>query len=412
MNISIFILHLICIIIFYRKQINDIKEKIQKIIYGIKNWSLVKKEEKARKKELEKLRKQKEEKDRIERLKKEINIEMDENKKDYKKHKKLINKKGKKIEQTNHIKILNPIDYYYLSKNPNLVTNFKDSNPPKKKKERNIIIQNNVENLNIHNNKKRKKNKGSTENISNELENKKEIIKEVKEIMEFNDQELNEASYETALKYDKRTYFQYYCSLIKTKNIFIFSFFYNMDYNSKIVKIDLFFIGFIIYFTVNALFFNDNTMHKIYEDKGKFQILYQLPQIVYSSLISMVLNILLKLLALSESDILLLKGKKTKKDLDKREEDLYNKLQLKFLLYFVISSIFMLLFWYYLSMFCVIYKNTQLHLIKDTLISFSLSFFYPFGIYLLPGLFRIPSLINKKKKREYLYTMSKILQMI
>ena len=153
-------------------------------------------------------------------------------------------------------------------------------------------------------------------------------------------------------------------------------------------------------------------MHKIYEDKGQFQILYQLPQIVYSSLISIVLNILLKLLALSESDIIKLKSKKTKKDLDKKEDDLYNKLYSKFLIFFIISSLFLLLFWYYLSMFGAIYKNTQLHLIKDTLISFVISFIYPFGLYLLPGLFRIPALSNEKNKRKYLYTIAKLLQML
>ena len=61
-------------------------------------------------------------------------------------------------------------------------------------------------------------------------------------------------------------------------------------------------------------------------------------------------------------------------------------------------------------MFCVIYKNTQVHLLKDTLMSFGLSLLYPFMIYLLPGFFRIPSLSNKKIKRECLYNFSKFLQ--
>ena len=229
--------------------------------------------------------------------------------------------------------------------------------------------------------------------------------------MAYNDQELNDSTYELAIKYDKRTFCEYYCSLIKTKNIFIFSFIYSGDYNSKIIKIDLFFIGFIMFFTVNALFFNDDTMHKIHEDKGKYEILFQLPQIVYSSLISTVLDILLKILALSESDILELQSKKTKKNLNKKEEDLNNKLRIKFLLFFILGTILLLLFWYYISMFCAIYQNTQLHLIKDTLLSFSLSLIYPFGIYLLPGLFRIPALSDEKKKRKYLYLFSKILQM-
>ena len=37
MTIPILLLHFICITIFYLKQLNGIKEKIAKIIYGIKN---------------------------------------------------------------------------------------------------------------------------------------------------------------------------------------------------------------------------------------------------------------------------------------------------------------------------------------------------------------------------------------
>ena len=63
-------------------------------------------------------------------------------------------------------------------------------------------------------------------------------------------------------------------------------------------------------------------------------------------------------------------------------------------------------------MFCAIYINTQLHLIKDTLISYGLSMIYPFAIYLAPGVFRIPSLRAKKHDKEIMYKFSKILQLI
>ena len=71
---------------------------------------------------------------------------------------------------------------------------------------------------------------------------------------------------------------------------------------------------------------------------------------------------------------------------------------------------FLLFFWYYISMFGAIYKNTQLYLLKDTLMSFGLSLIIPLGFYLFPGLFRIPALSNPKNKRLCLYNFSKILQ--
>ena len=152
-------------------------------------------------------------------------------------------------------------------------------------------------------------------------------------------------------------------------------------------------------------------MHKIYETKGSYNLEYNLPRIIYSTLISIVLNKILKVLALSNEDIINFKQEKLNDDVIKKRNSLLNKLKKKFILYFIISFLFLLFFWYYISMFGAIYKNTQYHLLKDTLISFGLSLIYPFGIYVLPGLFRIPALSNGKNKSKYLYDFSKLLQM-
>ena len=153
-------------------------------------------------------------------------------------------------------------------------------------------------------------------------------------------------------------------------------------------------------------------MHKILEEKGKFQIVYQLPQIIYSSLISSVLISFLKFLALSESNIITFKNNKIISNIEQRHLDLKNKLFIKFIFFFIISTIFLLLFCFYLSMFGAIYVNTQIHLLNDTLISFGLSLVYPLFIYLLPGFFRINALSNIKNKKKYLYTISQIIQII
>ena len=229
--------------------------------------------------------------------------------------------------------------------------------------------------------------------------------------MDYIDEEINELSYDLAIQYDKMNFCQYYISLIKTKHILIFALFNNNDYNSKIIKINLFFIVFTIDYIVNAFFYNDDTMHKIYQSKGKFDFEYQLPIIVYSNLISMILNLPLNYLSLTNDAIINFKQNKSIiNEMVKRAKYLENKLTFKFVLYFVIGFLFLSFFWYYISMFCVIYRNTQIHLLKDTLFSFSLSLIFPFGYYFLPGFFRIPALSNQKNKRKCLYNFSKFLQ--
>ena len=134
--------------------------------------------------------------------------------------------------------------------------------------------------------------------------------------------------------------------------------------------------------TVNALFFNDSTVHQIYEDGGVFNFIYQIPQIIYSSIISAVLNTILKALALSEKTILEIKHENKKNSLAQKVPEILKCLFYKFIAFFIISFLFLLFFWYYLACFCAVYTNTQLYLLKDSVISFGLSMIYPFGIYL------------------------------
>ena len=229
--------------------------------------------------------------------------------------------------------------------------------------------------------------------------------------MNKNDYELNILQYEEALLIDKRGFIEYYFSLLKINHLLLFPFRKN-DYNSLINKIYLFFFSFVLYFAINTIFFSDSTMHKINEDGGSFNFIYQMPQIMYSLLISSIVNALIKSLSLSEKNIIEIKNEKIIQNLDKKSNEIMKTLIIKFRIFFVLSFSLILLFWYYISCFCAVYINTQLHLIKDSIISFGLSLFYPLGIYCIPGLFRIPSLRNNKKNREFLYKFSKIIQLL
>ncbi len=157
---------------------------------------------------------------------------------------------------------------------------------------------------------------------------------------------------------------------------------------------------------MNGFFFSDDTMHKVYEDKVSFSILYQIPQILYSTVVSAVINMLLKQLALSEKNILLIKKEKDVKNAMTKSNEIKKCLSIKFVLFFMFGFLFLMFFWYFISCFCAVYTNTQKILIKDTLLSFGLSMLYPFGLNLFPGFFRIPSLRAPKKDKKCLYKIS------
>ena len=146
-------------------------------------------------------------------------------------------------------------------------------------------------------------------------------------------------------------------------------------------------------------------MHKIYEDEGDFNFIYQIPQILYSTIISSVINIIITFSSLSQRSLLLIKN-----GISKNQLKVINYLTVKFIIFFVLFFSLLISFWYYVACFCVVYPNTQIYLVKDTLISFVISIIYPFFLYLIPGIFRIFSL--QTHSQENMYNFSKILQLL
>ena len=225
----------------------------------------------------------------------------------------------------------------------------------------------------------------------------------------LSEEELNTLEYKYALEIDDRNYMKYYWSLLKKKHLFILTFIANNDYNIFLLKLGLFLISFSLYLTVNAIFFSDDSMHKIYKDEGKYNFIYQIPKILYSTIISSITTFIIKELSLSQNDIIKFK-KKFNNQIDEISNNIKKRLKIKFILFSIIGLIFLLFFWYYLSCFCCIFVNSQIPLIKDTLISYGVSMLYPFGLNLLPGVFRIPSL--RSNNRKILYNISKIIAYI
>ena len=239
----------------------------------------------------------------------------------------------------------------------------------------------------------------TSNNKYKETQNKKEIEK----TNEYMDYELNFISFNEALENDKRNFFQYYISLLKIKHILLFTFNKMNDYNSFIIKKCLFFFYLALYLVVNALFFNDSTIHQIYVEKGNFNFIYILPQILYSIIICSIFFIIIRRFSLIQQNVMKIKQERNKHNFNTIVFVTLKYINIKLKLFFVICLILLIFFWYYLSCFCAVFKNTQLYLIKTTLISYVISFIYPFIIYLLPSFFRIFSF---KQPGECLYKIS------
>ena len=290
------------------------------------------------------------------------------------------------------------------------------NSPPKKSDYRgsNII---NVTN-NIKNNKKRQKlrliNKSKNNSLNEKSEKSKFQFEEIKDLITVNNSikldafELNELKYEKAIKYDKRSFLRIYLDLLKREHIIIFTFINCNDYNLLNIKL----VRFIFYFStdmaMNAIFFSDDSMHKIFLNYGKYDFIQQIPQIIYSTIVSQLLEVFLCFLTMTDKYFYLIKNL-TKVDDSIKIKKIFRCINMKLTFFFIFTFIFLSFYWYIIASFCAVYQNTQYIFIKDSLSSFFIGLLYPFVLYLIPSGLRICTIKNPKKNLRCIYKLSDII---
>ena len=269
-------------------------------------------------------------------------------------------------------------------------------------KNNNILITTKRNSLNNINNKKKNK---ENSNINNQIFNAIQINEKERDVLD--NYELNNLEFDEAKKFDKRNFLEIYFSLLKREHLIIFTFITKDDHNIMIVKFSRFIFLLCTDMAMNVFFFSDETMHKMFLDYGKYNFIQQIPQIVYSTIISNLLEIFLCYLSMTDKHYYLIKD--TKKISRNSLVGIIKYIQIKIAFYFGFTSLMFIFYWYLITCFCAVYQNTQTAFIKDSLLSFLLGNLIPFVIYLFPALFKIISLKTKIFSLECIYKFANII---
>ena len=223
----------------------------------------------------------------------------------------------------------------------------------------------------------------------------------------YSDYELNDLEYNIALKLDKRSMFQIYWAILKREHLIIFTFFSCNDYNLLSVKITRFIFLIIGDISLNTFFFSDESMHKLFLNYGKYNFIQQIPEITYSTIISLLIEILLCFLSMTDKYFYLLKSSFVKGDKNEIRK-LIKCIKVKLIIFFIFIFIFFVIYCYIISVFCGVYRNTQIAFIKDSALSFVVCLIYPLVLYLISASLRFFSLKCKRKSCKCLYSFSYI----
>ena len=220
--------------------------------------------------------------------------------------------------------------------------------------------------------------------------------------------ELNSLEYNEAIIYDKRSFIKTYFDFLRREHFLIFIFFVCDDYNLIYIKYTKFIFLVVTDMAMNVFFFSDDSMHKIFLNYGKYNFVQQIPQIIYTTIISNLLETFLCYLSLTDKYIYHIKNLSKRFQRDNVFK-IIRCIKFKLIIFYTFIFIVFIFYWYLISVFCAIYKNTQIIFLKDALSSVILGIILPFIIYLFPTTFRIISLKSQKYKLEYLFKLSNII---
>ena len=375
----------------------------------------------------------------ISQIKNDIAKKLEENK-----NKKFSKNNGEKLKMNKNINnnktIINRINYINDSKrknkkqNNNIISKTRCNKnhhkkiiftfPPKKNfKQKNIASYIEIKNkINVSINKFDKNilvtNRGNSLKSSDKINSMKENIdmnKQILDIVILNEKEreqldnyeINNLEFDAAKKLDKRNFLEIYWSLLKREHMVIFTFISRDDHNIRFVKYAKFVFLLCSDMAINVFFFSDDTMHKMYLESGKYNFIQQIPQIIYSTIISQLIEIFLCYLSLTDKHYYQIKDcKNIKKN---SLIGIIKCIKIKISFFFIFTSLMFIFYWYFIASFCSVYRNTQGAFIKDSILSFILGGIIPFAIYLIPASLRIITLKSNKLSLECVYKLSKII---
>ena len=244
-------------------------------------------------------------------------------------------------------------------------------------------------------------------NLIQKITTEKKSIIEIETNEKLNNFELNGLDFYKAIKYDNRTFIQKYWEALKREHPILFTFFVCDDYNLIYIKLVRFIFLIATDIIMNVFFFSDESMHKLYINYGKYDFIQQIPQILYSTIITKLIEIIICYLSLTDKHIYQIKKLRLNNSSINEE---FKNIKIKLVLFFLFSFILIILYWYAISAFCSVYKNTQIAFIKDWVFSLLLDIILPFAIYLIPSALRIYSIKYKNYKCSvFIYKLSEII---
>ena len=281
-----------------------------------------------------------------------------------------------------------------------------------KKKDSQIFKRNEYEENKNTTNIKLINNKNKKENIKNHIvnfiyveagKNKSKRLKKNAHLEEYssNDEnvekkELNNVPYTQALRLDHRSYFSIFLYTIASKIEIINIFYYRNTYVHLSMSISIYIFSFLLDVTMNCFLYTDDVVSEKYHNEGSLETFTSLSLSFFSNILSSIITYYLNKLG-ETSDFLeiMIRDIILKKYYYINMIKFRKYLKLRLTLFYFIQILMCVVMTYYITIFCIIYSQSQISIMINYIYGVLESLAISFGIALIITTLRFLSLKYK-----------------
>lgn len=237
---------------------------------------------------------------------------------------------------------------------------------------------------------------------TNEVENAHTLSEEKPQIIENNDEpeenveELNEMNYREASRKDNRTFFRYFIHIAAEKQIILSTILNKSIFYPLSLRLILLLFTLMSFFFFNGMLFTEEYISERYNTTESLDIWYllknELSKSVYASIIGMFITKFISMMLSSEGSFTKLYEEKGDVFYYQNFKVLVSDMKKKYYIVLAVIMIMSIIYWYFLFIFCHVYKSNQLSWIQSSLFSILFNFILPVSICLMVALLRIISL--------------------
>jgi len=193
------------------------------------------------------------------------------------------------------------------------------------------------------------------------------------DIEEYLKPDLDDLEYDDAIKFDKRTFCEFFSERLAEKQITMNTFYHKENLKPMSIKIILFLLNIDLYFVINGFFYNEEYLSAIFNSKEEENffsyITRQFSNFVYATLVGTIIGIIIDCIFIEESKVkrIFLREKENPVQLRYEISITTTKIKKRYIIFIILCFFISIISWYYVSCFNNVYPGIKIEWIKSSI---------------------------------------------